>query len=230
MNTNKTNWKNYLFEFLSIFIGVSLAFALSNWGENRRDAQAETKILTEIKNGLQLDLSDVDQNIAGHKKGIKSCDYFRYLIEGANADPDSAAFHYFFLLRDFISIQNKSGYESLKSRGLGLVKNDSLRLEIISLYDFYYEIIEKLEEDYDEKQFNRNYYLEINNLLVEYMEFDKNGDLARINYPRNLSEVEKKKLLSYLWRMKGNREYCLKYYDLMKEKLNHLIKSIDQNI
>jgi len=229
METIKNNWKNYLFEFLSIFIGVSLAFALSNWDENRRDALAETKILIEIKNGLQLDLQDVDQNIMGHKKGVETCNYFRKLIEGSNFNPDSAAFNYFYLLRDFISIQNKSGYESLKSRGLGLVKNDSLRLEIISLYDFYYEIIEKLEENYDEKQFNKNYYLEINNMLAEYMDFDEKGQLIRINHPKNLTKKERKKLLSYLWRIENNREYTLRYYDLMKEKLNHLIKSIDEN-
>lgn len=165
----------------------------------------------------------------GHKKGIKTCNYFRKLIEDPNAAADSAALNYFYLLRDFISIQNKSGYESLKSRGLNLVKNDSLRLEIISLYDFYYEIIEKLEENYDEMQFNKNYYLEINNLLAEYMDFDEKGDLIKINYPKNLTTKEKKKLLSYLWRIEGNRKYVLRYYDLMKEKLNHLIQSIDKN-
>ena len=229
METIKSNWKNYVFEFLSIFVGVSLAFAMSNWGENRREAIAETKILTEIKNGLQLDLFDVEQNIMGHKKGVKTCHYFRQLIESPNANQDSAATQYFYLLRDFISIQNKSGYESLKSKGLGLVKNDSLRLEIISLYDFYYEIIEKLEENYDEMQFNKNYYLEINNLLVEYMDFDKKGDLIRINHPKNLTTKEKKKLLSYLWRIESNREYVLNYYELMKGKLNHLIQSINGN-
>ena len=229
MKTIRNNWKNYLFEFLSIFIGVSLAFAMSNWGENRRENLAETKILAEIKNGLKLDLFDVDQNIKGHKKGIKTCNYFRKLIKDPNIQADSVANNYFYLFRDFISIQNKSGYESLKSRGLGLIKNDSLRLEIISLYDFYYEIIEKLEENYDEMQFNKNYFLEINSLLSEYMDFDEKGDLIKINHPKNLTTKEKKKLLSYLWRIENNREYVLNYYGLMKEKLNHLIKSIDEN-
>lgn len=229
MKTIRNNWKNYLFEFLSIFIGVSLAFAMSNWGENRRDAIAETKILTEIKNGLKLDLQDVEENIKGHKKGIETCNYFRKLVKGQEVVTDSAAFQYFYLLRDFISIQNKSGYESLKSRGLGLIKNDSLRFEIISLYDFYYEVIEKLEEDYGEMQFNNNYYLEINSLLAEYMDFDEKGDLIRINPPKNLSQIEQKKLLSYLWRIEGNRKYILRYYDLMKGKLDHLIDSINEN-
>ena len=48
-----TNWKEYGFEFLSIFIAVLAAFALNNWNENRRDKHTEHKILTEISNGLE---------------------------------------------------------------------------------------------------------------------------------------------------------------------------------
>ena len=52
------NWKKYTFEFLSIFIAVSSAFALNNWNDNRRDRNAERKILEEIYNGLEKDLDD----------------------------------------------------------------------------------------------------------------------------------------------------------------------------
>ncbi|MCC7526191.1 MAG: hypothetical protein IT250_15280 [Chitinophagaceae bacterium] len=31
------NWGKYAFEFLSIFIAVVSAFALENWGQERRD-------------------------------------------------------------------------------------------------------------------------------------------------------------------------------------------------
>ena len=55
----KPNWHQYLFEFLSIFVGITLAFALNNWNEDRRDGLSETKILQEVKNGLQLDLHDI---------------------------------------------------------------------------------------------------------------------------------------------------------------------------
>lgn len=64
---------------------------------------------------------------------------------------------------------------------------------------------------------------------MEYMDFDEKGDLIRINHPKNLTTIEKKKLLSYLWRMESNRKYVLKYYELMKDKLNHLIQSINEN-
>ena len=54
--SKKNHWSNYLFEIVSVFIGVTLAFGLSKWNENRRDYQSERKILIEIRNGLKLDL------------------------------------------------------------------------------------------------------------------------------------------------------------------------------
>ena len=54
---------------------------------------------------------------------------------------DSLMTYYRDLTRDFISIQNTAGYETLKSRGLELIKNDSLRLQIITLYEYNYKIL-----------------------------------------------------------------------------------------
>lgn len=116
------NWKKYTFEFLSIFIAVISAFTLNNWNDNRNNRNAEAKILSEINYGLQKDLKDVRLNKMGHEMGVKAVDYFRNLIAKKSISKDSVMFHYFNLTRDFISIQNNSGYETLKSRGLELVK------------------------------------------------------------------------------------------------------------
>jgi hypothetical protein len=230
MKVIKAEWKRYLFEFLSIFIGVTIAFALNNWGEDRRDRKAETKILTEIKNGLELDLEDLRTNVKGHEFGIEACNYFRKLIDNKPVEDRPVKDFYFILLRDFISIQNKSGYESLKSRGLGLVRNDSLRFKIVSLYDFDYEIVEKLEESYSENQFNDNYYKEINDLLSENMVFDSLGQLTAIEQPIDLTDQERKRLLSYFWRMEVNRNYRLTYYRIVENNILELIEDLEKEI
>lgn len=230
--TNKVqdNWKRYLFKFLSIFIGVTMAFALNKWNEDRRDRDSESKILTEIKNGLELDLIDLRGNMFGHEKGIEACFYFRDLINNEPVDKELLEHAYFILLRDFISIQNKSGYESLKSKGLEIVRSDSLRFKIVSLYDFDYEIIEKLEESYSENQYNDNYFKTVNDLLAEKMVFDSLGKLIEIQQPIVLSDKERNILMSYFWRMESNREYRLKYYRIVEEAVEKLIELIDAEI
>jgi len=73
-------WRKYSFEFISIFTAVILAFALNNWNDNRRNNNAENKILTEIYNGLNKDLEDFKRNELGHKSGIKAIAYFKNIL------------------------------------------------------------------------------------------------------------------------------------------------------
>ena len=115
MNQAKINWKKYLYEFLTIFIGVTLAFALTKWNEDNNRYESSEKTLLEIKNGLELDLTDFNQNKRGHSLGIYACEYFRDYLKNEPINRDSMGIYYRALLRDYISIQNNSGYESMKS-------------------------------------------------------------------------------------------------------------------
>jgi len=230
MNKAKFRWKKYAFEFLTFFFGITLAFALDHWNDTRNDRESEKKILTEIKNGLELDLFDVKGNIRGHKRGIQACHYFRRLINNKRVSKDSLDMYDYSLLRDYISIQNKSGYESLKSNGLKLVENDSLRFEIITLYDFHYEILEKLEENYSEMQFYENYYSSITNILAKNMIFDSNGKLIDITQPIHISDIERNQTFSHLKNIERNREFVLQQYYSVEKSIASLIERINDEL
>lgn len=230
MNMKETSWKNYGFEFLSIFIAVVSAFALTNWQENRRERKAEDKILIEIQHGLQKDIEDVLLNIRGHESGIRACAYWVRIANGQETSTDTLREYYLDLTRDFISIQNVSGYETLKSRGLELIEDDSLRSEIISLYEYDYEILLKFEEEYQEMQFQRSFYHGLNDVIAPNLEFDEKGDIANINLPLKISSEKKKLFLSYLWKINVNRNFILRYYKSLKEKLEHLQIKIDKHL
>jgi len=224
------NWKKYGFEFLSIFIAVITAFALNNWNEKRRDSNSENKILIEIDNGLDKDIEDIKINIGGHKQGILACNYFTRAFNGIEVDSDSIVLHYFNLTRDYISIQNTAGYETLKSKGLELVQNDSLRLKIISIYEYDYNALQKFEEEYFEMQFQKNYFKEINEELAPYIEFDATGEIIGLISPLEIPKYKKQKLLLYLWKIKRNRNYILRYYSEIETKIFSVRKSINNEI
>ena len=109
--------RSYFLEFASVFVAVIAAFALNNWNDNRKDHVAEDKILREIRNGLLKDKEDIAHNLWGHENGLQACDYWHRLLSGQQAGRDSAGQMFFTLTRDFVSIQNRAGYESLKSKG-----------------------------------------------------------------------------------------------------------------
>lgn len=230
LKKKKRNWKKYAIEFLSIFIAVISAFALNNWNDNRRDNKAESKILSEILNGLHKDIEDVKVNVGGHEKGLKACEFWRRIFTDTESNPDSLQIYYRFLTRDFISNQNTSGYETLKSKGLELIRNDSLRSKIISLYEYDYKTLMKLEESYNELQFQENYFHEINRIIAPKFEYNLKGEVSGIELPFNLNKSERNILLSYLWKIQNNREFILKAYSEVENKINHLSIEIEKEL
>jgi hypothetical protein len=222
--------KKYGFEFLSIFIAVIAAFALNNWNENRRDRLAESKILTEIASGLEKDMEDLKMNQVGHQGGLAANDYFRDLIAGEPVANDSFLIYYFNITRDFVSLQNTSGYETLKSKGLELITNDSLRRKIISLYEYSYNTLKKLEEEYHELQFQENYFQRMNDLLAPNLQINDQKYITGISTPLKLSEQDEKLLLSYLWKIEANRRFILQYYGVVEQEIEALQREIESEL
>lgn len=226
--TKRKKFAGYVFEFITVFTGITVAFLLNTWSEGRKDRHSEAKILTEIRNGLVSDTLDMRGNIAGHQNGIDACDYFRNLIYNQPPQkPVVANERFTVLLRDFVSIQNKSGYESLKSKGLELVSNDSLRLAIISMYDFNYQILEKIEEQYQENQFYKNYFFPVNRLLTPYMVYDSAGALRVFKQPIKLTTNQQNELLTYLMKIEFNRSFIINHYESVILQAQKLIEMID---
>ncbi len=79
-------------------------------------------------------------------------------------------------------------------------------------------------------QLNTAYFHPINDLLAEYMVFDDNGELVSINQPIQLSKKDKNRLLSFLRRIKGARNYRLRFYNGIRGKIEKLIKEIEKEL
>jgi len=220
----------YFFDFLAVFIAVIAAFALNNWNDNRRDAIAEEKILIEIKNGLQQDLIDVADNKKSNLTGIKTAVYFKNLIENKEVKLDSFATKYFELTVNNLSIMNVSGYESLKSKGLETIKNDSLRLKIISLYEINYQTTRKYNESSPQTMIYANFYKPIQEILSEDLIFDKNALLTGIRTPLKLSPREKSDFNSHLYRIIAMRYVKILEYDKVTIKINDLLSNINEEL
>lgn len=225
----KIKWKKYTFEFLSIFIAVISAFALTNWNDNRKNKDSEQKILIEIKNGIGVDKQDFEGNITGHHLSLRANRLFRELLEGKEVAQDSIGLFYISLFRDYTPVINRSGYESLKETGLKTITNDSLRFQIISLYDYYYGVIEVLDQ-VNEMQSFQNYFAPVNSLLHPYMEFDNTGNLTQIVNPKGLSETQRKEILSYLWRLDNNRKFKLGRYKSIIQVMEKVKNNIDREM
>ncbi len=215
-------------EIILVVIGILIALQINDWNQNRKENIIENKILVEISNGLIEDLIDIKANMRSHRAGVKACKYYHDMFTNKQVQTDSIKYYYKFLTMGYISIQNKSGYESLKSRGLEIIKDDSLRIEIIKLYEQDYSFIRKLEEQDPEGNFYDNYFKEINNHISPNLIFDEYGDIVSIQLPLSVTDTEQKKMLSYLWKMKDDRKFILNTYSKVLEKVLHLQSNIEE--
>lgn len=230
LNKISSNIKKFLFEFFSVFFAVVFAYLLNQWNENRKDNLAENKILTEIYNGLERDSIDLAQDQNSLRVNINAIKYFNDITNKTIVANDSLQLYYFYLTRDFVTVQNTSGYETLKSRGLEIIKNDELRKSIIDLYEVTYELHRKFSEEYDENKYMKNYFENINNAIAPHIIFDSNNYIIGLNQPIILTQQEKNIVKSYLWKLTVNRNDRLGAIKGNQLKIGEVRRMIKENL
>lgn len=137
--------KDALRELVLIVSGILLALAIGNWNDANKQRQAEIQMLRELRSALQQDLADVEGNARickenGHAK--------KMLLEAFEKNvpyQDSLLKHVGKTTSIVYLVTNRAAYETLKSKGLDLVFNDSLRIHITTLYEYTYKTIELSE-------------------------------------------------------------------------------------
>jgi hypothetical protein len=219
--------KKFLYDIVKTFIGVFLAFQLAQWNANRQSNFSEKTVLTEIKKDLVLDLTDMTGNLEGHKKGKEACAYFWRAIHGKPFGEDSLRMHYHILLRSFTSIQHSAAYESVKFRGLEIIKDDSLRMNIINLFDFELEGLTKLEENYTPHDFLVLYYDKMNAILMPHIHIDEKGKWSVAIPFAKMAEKDRQAMKQWLQQIKSDRQFMMMVYEDAIKKATELQRGID---
>jgi hypothetical protein len=127
-------WRFVLGEVAITTIGILIAVAVNAWWENRQDRRTELEALREMRAGLTIDLHDLREDLSRYRRVDRST---RLLLDrlhrGLAPEPGmDTIFGAQLSYRRHLS--NSTAYESLKSRGLGLIADDSLRLAVIDFY------------------------------------------------------------------------------------------------
>lgn len=129
-----------VFEVLLIFIGITLALTFDNWNNERNERALEREYLTSIYNNLQNNFRQIEENMKlNTSQFLVSQKNIRLFLQNKIYNPDT-------LIDDFSAFGSYktlsleiSGYTSLKSHGLHLIKNTKLRSEIIELHDRHFD-------------------------------------------------------------------------------------------
>lgn len=215
------SWRYAIGEVILIFVGITIAISFNNWNENQKQQKIEIKSLEEINNAIHQDLLDIEENIFGFSHRVK---LYKQLINHIENDlplNDSLQKNLPYLQGVTTFLANTGPYETLKSRGLDTIENDSIRLKISLYYDFEYEKIQTNEKRHYEHHMN---YLKP--MMMKHFDLS-DYRLIPINYEQLINDFDFKQ--SIYWALRTDA-YMLDLYQALKKKGNLLIESLNKEI
>ena len=146
---NKTSkyLKYAIGEIVLVVIGILIALQINNWNERRKELKRSHEILLEIKENLQFNSARFMAEIDEEKSVIKSIDIVLNNINENKGYNDSLDFHFIYTTYYPTASRKSSGYETLKSQGVELIKSKNIRQSIINLYEKTYNELDDVTKE-----------------------------------------------------------------------------------
>jgi Family of unknown function (DUF6090) len=200
------NYAQALEKILFTMVGLWLALALNNWNDGLKRKRDEKALLIQLEAALQHDLRDIEETISGYKYRADGSAYVMQQLQSGAQLNDSLSNALQSLNGYSFLSANKGAYETLKSQGMDLISNDSLRLRIATLYEVDYLMIERLEDFYKKVFAEQTIPFLYNNLQWN------NGALTPVNWPALRQNIYFTQLVKGSWFM--NTDLLGKYQKL----------------
>ncbi|WP_412561060.1 DUF6090 family protein [Winogradskyella sp. MIT101101] len=138
MNQGKTTkyFKYAIGEIILVVIGILIALQINTQNEYRKDRVYEIQALTEIYTSLKRDAQNNDNIMTNVKRRDNAINYILSFLNSGKIETDSVFMYNLnqSCLDNKINY-DKGAYETLKSKGLEYIKNDSLRSLIVRTYE-----------------------------------------------------------------------------------------------
>lgn len=138
-------------EIFMVMVGILLALQVNNWNDDRKDGVRELKVLREMRGNLDRDLADCRFNIQRNGQLLRGNQAVLKQLDDRTPFQDSLRTHYSNIFGSTQLTANTSAYDNLKSIGFNLIRNDSLRQMITTLYSERYTYLRNLEFEADGK-------------------------------------------------------------------------------
>ena len=175
------------------------------WNTQKNITITELEILEVMRNNLNSDLIDMRGNIQFLKVRQQATKVVLASLNNSLYKNDSLSFSYANLAFYPFFIETTSAYDNLKSIGFEIIKNDSIKENIMFIYSLKYQWIDNLEDSHE--IFHQT---KLFPLLIKHVIVDELGTSAKAI---NVSELEKnhqfKETLKYSY---GYLTYMIERY------------------
>jgi hypothetical protein len=230
MNTGKTSkyFKYAIGEIILVVMGILIALQINNWNQNRINSNEELVIIKSLKSGLIKDKSDILYNTNYFNESIMSANKVIKALESDLPYNDSIPIYLGEMMRPMKFLYSTSAFETLKSKGISLIRNTELRDEIIHVFDSRYTFFIG-EETRHLEELHRGLEEVFPTRIEESYVFDLKAKglgpkLVPINY-KNLKTDEE-----FLYYIKSYRNRTITMTDFHYQILNDIVVALINNI
>ncbi|RIA09053.1 hypothetical protein OE09_0881 [Flavobacteriaceae bacterium MAR_2010_72] len=130
-------------EIVLVVFGILIALQINNWNQGRNRTELGTLLLKQLKVEMLQIYSDIYTDFNFLKLGSRSHFNILEYIEQDVIYNDSMSFDFFFIIGDEYIYPNEAVYSRIKEQGLDIIKNDSIRNLIQTIYEDIFPRISK---------------------------------------------------------------------------------------
>ncbi|MFC3879576.1 DUF6090 family protein [Algoriphagus namhaensis] len=211
-------------EIVLVVIGILIALSINNSNDLKNQRQKELTLLTEMRQNLKIDLEDLDFNIKGSFERIQANEIILKALQERVPMNDSLKPYYGNIIGNFQLSNNTAAWENLKSVGVDLVSDDSLRNAISNLYEVKYTYLENTTKGVDDgHQWNTLYpqFLDLINMDQVWVSAEPVSHEALMDN-RKFQETLKMNLFI--------RNFMLDQYETIHQDVNSLLDQIERHL
>ncbi len=158
---NKINWLDHIANLLVVILGISIAFYLESYKEEKANALQEEKYMQSLIEDLSADINVIDTLNKWNIYMSNSLVKLTQAATGRSFEEDSLVIYLLSSQYNPPFTPQLTTYESLKASGqMGLIDDFELRNQLVELYEQYYRGVRQYDEAIDQhlKGFFKPFY------------------------------------------------------------------------
>lgn len=148
-----SNLRSYFAEFVVVFVGVALAFAVENYREASNERTVGDEYLSAFRQDLTADLQMLQEQQDAREAQLTNARTVLGFFEGKPNDPASFFEAYWPVLWELKTTPNRNTMDEVLSSGsLRLIRDPKIRTGLLDLYATYGQIAffeEHMARDFD---------------------------------------------------------------------------------
>ena len=214
-------------EIVLVVIGILIALSINNWNEDNKERVKEKHVLEDIMNNLNRNNEIIRNSLLTINEMDKSSNVILSIFHDKKPYSDTLDVHFHESTRSggLLFPLSTEGYESLKNAGFDIIRSDSMKDQILELFEISYKRIK------EKGQWTVAKSVAFNNYMFTVFRGELPGRLIPINYNQLMNDT---RYISLVVDMKAQREWfiddiykCLSQSENLIKIINAKLKEFD---